>query len=236
MGLFLPFVVIKGLARSKIISYIYLIWQNLISSDSFSLNHGSTIWLFLWFNRTVQKRLRNWDYCILILPCIFFGSKITVYCLNFAERMYLFIVVFRMINCKSDLLYLYRKDHLAIFLFIKFTRSSEFDCFMIIHFRKIQFLTQQLLLSQIGVTSSWWMLQRKKLNSKQKHLARVIQTALTKFLKNNSEWNLFVNLQIIRILSWFTWDFKKTYFAEHSMMAAFIKKKNHCNPLCLTPS
>ena len=97
-------------------------------------------------------------------------------------------------------------------------------------FPKIQFLTQQLLLSQIGVTSNWWMLQRKNLNSKQKHLARVIQTALTKFLKNNSEWNLFVNLQIIRILSWFTWDFKKTYFAEHSMMAAFIKIKNHLQP------
>ena len=54
---------------------LYSTRQNLISSNSFSLNHGSNVWLFLWFNRSVQKCLRNSDYYIFILPCFFLAAK-----------------------------------------------------------------------------------------------------------------------------------------------------------------
>ena len=53
---------------------------------------------------------------------------------------------------------------------------------------------------------------------------------LIKFLISKFEGGHFVNIQFIRLLSWFTWDFKETYFAKHSMMAGFIKIKNYLWP------
>ena len=35
----------------------------------FTMNYEGNVWLFLLFNKTVQKSLLNLDYCILILLC-----------------------------------------------------------------------------------------------------------------------------------------------------------------------
>ena len=66
---------LKGEPDRKLFYILYSTRQNLISSNSFSLNHGSNVWLFLWFNRSVQKCLRNSDYYIFILPCFFLAAK-----------------------------------------------------------------------------------------------------------------------------------------------------------------
>ena len=60
-------------------------------------------------------------------------------------------------------------------------------------------------------------------------MARDLLKTLIKFLISNFEGGLFVNIQSIRLLSWFTWAFKK-HFAEHSMMAASIKINNYLWP------
>ena len=82
----------------------------------------------MWFNRTVQGVYRIDITLSLFYPC-FLAENFTTYCLNFAERIDSFILVYCM--SKWDMLtYLYRKDHLAIVVFIKFTLSSEFDEFV----------------------------------------------------------------------------------------------------------
>ena len=127
---------------------LYLTWQNLISSNSFSQSITAVtfeqlnVWFPIWFNRTVQGIYRIDITVSLFYPC-FLVANFAIYCLNFTERIDSFILVYRMSWSKSDILNLYRKDHLAILLFIKFTLSSKFDCLIIISFPKIQFLTQQ---------------------------------------------------------------------------------------------
>ena len=129
---------------------LYFTRHNLISSNLFSLwitavafEHLND-WFSIWFNRTVQGIYRIDITTSLFYPC-FLAANFIIYCMNFAERINSFILVYRMIKSKSDVLSLYGKDQLAIFLFIKFTVSSEFDCLIIIGFPKIQFLTQQNL-------------------------------------------------------------------------------------------
>ena len=129
---------------------LYLTRQNLISSNWFSLwitavtfEHLND-WFPIQFNRTAQGVYQIHITTSLLYPC-FLTANFIIYCLNFAERIDSFILVYRMGKSKSDVLYLYGKDHLAILLFIKFTLSFEFDCLIIIGFPKIQFLTQQNL-------------------------------------------------------------------------------------------
>ena len=129
MGLFLPFVRIKGLTQSQIVPYTLF---DLAESNQFkfifTMNHGSNAWFFLWFAEHYKS-----VYCIesnvSLFYCVF-GSKKTIYCLTFAESMDLLIVNYWM-NFKSDALYLYWKDHLAIVLFTNFTLSSKVDCLII---------------------------------------------------------------------------------------------------------
>ena len=160
-------------------------WQNLISSNSFSLwitavtFEHLNVWFPIWFNRTVQVIYRIDITVSLFYPC-FLAANFTIYCLNFAERIDSFILVYCM--SKSDILtYLYRKGHLAIVVFIKFTLSSEFDEFVCTTWYMLKVIvrdTSNPLLKQLyarpfyslinweGVVSVRWTSSNPKLQEK----------------------------------------------------------------------
>ena len=87
---------LKGLIWLQLFYILYSTCQNLISSNSFPP------WIMeamvdITYDLTEQQKQSspNWCQCIFKLLC--FGSKILIYCLNSAERMNLYIVVYRFI-------------------------------------------------------------------------------------------------------------------------------------------
>ena len=89
---------LKGKPDCKLFHVLYLTWQNLISSNSFSLLITAVtfehlnVWFPVWFSRTVQS-VHQIDTLVLSM---FFGNKIPIYCLDFTEHIDLFILVYHM--------------------------------------------------------------------------------------------------------------------------------------------
>ena len=142
MRLFLLFIVIKKLTLSQIILYtLFKLPESNQFKHIFIMNYGRKVWLYLWFNRTVQRAFTEMRSLCSYLLC-FWQQNHNI----FSELPWTYELIY--CGLPEDLMWVIcilsiSQGSFGYSFFHTVYSECQVRLFENVHFRKIHFLTQQ---------------------------------------------------------------------------------------------